>query len=102
MNKYNLLSVIRRKRYVKYGGILHRYPDLLNRKFSANRLNQKWVINIFYIRTRQGFLYRSIICDLYDNSIVVYKTSSEQSIKLVLDTIRSAKRKGHRRAATLQ
>lgn len=31
MNKYNLLSVIRRKRYVKYGEFLHRYPNLLNR-----------------------------------------------------------------------
>jgi len=93
MNKYNLLSVIRRKRYVKYGGILHRYPNLLNRNFSTDRPNQKWVTDISYIRTRQGFLYLSIIRDLYDNSIVAYKTGSEQSTKLVLDTIRSAKRK---------
>lgn len=92
MNKYNLLSVIRRKRYVKYGGILHRCPNLLNRNFSADRPNQKWVTDISYIRTKQGFLY-SIIRDLYDNSIVAYKTGSEQSTKLVLDTIRSAKRK---------
>lgn len=48
---------------------------------------------ISYIRTKQGFLYLSIIRDLYDNSIVAYKTGSEQSTKLVLDTIRSAKRK---------
>ena len=38
-------------------------------------------------------LYLSIIRDLYDNSIVAYKTGSEQSTKLVLDTVRSAKRK---------
>lgn len=49
--------------------------------------------HISYIRTKQGFLYLSIIRDLYDNSIVAYKTGSEQSTKLVLDTIRSAKRK---------
>lgn len=49
--------------------------------------------HISYIRTKQGFLYLSIIRDLYDNSIVAYKTCSEQSTKLVLDTIRSAKRK---------
>ena len=41
MNKYSLLSVIRRKRYVKYGEALHRYPNLLNRDFTADRPNQK-------------------------------------------------------------
>ena len=93
MNKYNLLSVIRRKRYVKYGEHLHRYPNLLNRNFTAERPNQKWVTDISYIRTRQGFLYLSIIRDLYDNSIVAYKTGSAQNINLVLNTIKAAKRK---------
>ena len=93
MNKYNLLSVIRRKRYVKYGEHLHRYLNLLNRNFTAERPNQKWVTDISYIRTRQGFLYLSIIRDLYDNSIVAYKTGSEQNINLVLNTIKAAKRK---------
>ena len=93
MNKYNLLSVIRRKRYVKYGEHLHCYPNLLNRNFTAERPNQKWVTDISYIRTRQGFLYLSIIRDLYDNSIVAYKTGSEQNINLVLNTIKAAKRK---------
>ena len=37
MNKYGLLSVIRRKRYVKYGEALHHYPNLLNRNFVAER-----------------------------------------------------------------
>lgn len=93
MNKYNLLSVIRRKRYVKYGETLHRYPNLLNRNFVAQRPNQKWVTDISYIRTGQGFLYLSVIRDLYDNSIVAYKTSSEQNNNLVLNTIRAAKKK---------
>ena len=93
MNKYNLLSVIRRKRYVKYGEALHRYPNLLNRDFRAERPNQKWVTDISYIRTGQGFLYLSVIRDLYDNSIVAYKTGSEQNINLVLNTIKAAKRK---------
>lgn len=93
MNKYNLLSVIRRKRYVQYGKALHRYPNLLNRNFAADRPNQKWVTDISYIRTEQGFLYLSIIRDLYDNSIVAYKTGSEQNVNLVLNTLRAAKRK---------
>ena len=93
MNKYNLLSVIRRRRYVKYGEALHRYSNLLNRNFAAERPNQKWVTDISYIRTGQGFLYLSIIRDLYDNSIVAYKTGSEQNTNLVLNTIKAARRK---------
>ena len=93
MQKYNLLSVVRRKRYQHYGECLHRYPNLLNRAFHADRPNQKWVTDISYIKTGQGFLYLSVIRDLYDNSIIAYKTGTEQNIHLVLNTIKEARRK---------
>ena len=93
MQKYGLLSVIRRKKYRNYGDYLHKYPNLLNRDFSAQRPNQKWVTDISYIHTKQGILYLSIIRDLYDNSIVAYKTGTEQNVNLVLSTIREAKKK---------
>lgn len=53
MQKYGLLSVIRRKKYRNYGEYLHRYPNLLNRNFKADRPNQKWVTDISYIKTGQ-------------------------------------------------
>lgn len=93
MQKYNLLSVVRRKKYRNYGEYLHRYPNLLNRDFKADRPNQKWVTDISCIKTAQGILYLSVIRDLFDNSIVAYKTGTEQNINLVLSTIRAAKRK---------
>ena len=93
MQKYSLLSVIKRKKYRNYGAHLHKYPNLLNRDFSAERPNQKWVTDISYIHTKQGVLYLSIIRDLYDNSIVAYKTGTEQNVNLVLSTIREAKKK---------
>lgn len=93
MQKYNLLSVIRRKKYRNYGEYLHRYPNLLNRNFKAERPNQKWVTDISYIKTGQGTLYLSVIRDLFDNSIVAYKTGTEQNINLVLSTIREARKK---------
>ena len=93
MQKYNLLSVVRRKKYRNYGEYLHKYPNLLNRDFSAERPNQKWVTDISYIHTKQGVLYLSIIRDLYDNSIVAYKTGTEQNVNLVLNTIKSAMKK---------
>ena len=41
-----------------------------------------------------------MIRDLYDNSIVAYKTSSRQTVNLVLDTIRLAMKKEKKRVAT--
>ena len=93
MQKYGLLSVIRRKRYRNYGEYLHKYPNLLNRDFNAERPNQKWVTDISYIHTSQGVLYLSVIRDLFDNSIVAYKTGTEQNVNLVLSTIRAAQKK---------
>jgi transposase InsO family protein len=92
MNKYGLLSQIRRRRkYTCYSEYLHRYDNVFNRNFSADSPNQKWVTDITYIQTKQGVLYLSTIKDLFDNSIVAYKTGTDQSNNLVLDTIRKAK-----------
>ena len=94
MKKYDLLSEIRRRRkWVSMGQQAHRYENLLNRQFRSDRPNHKWVTDISYIHTKQGVLFLSMIRDLYDNSIVAYKTGTEQTINLVLDTIRLAMRK---------
>ena len=94
MKKYELLSEIRRRRkWRQMGQQVHKYENLLNRQFDADKPNQKWVTDISYIRTGQGVLYLSIIRDLYDNSIVAHKTGTSQSVNLVLDTIRLAMQK---------
>ncbi len=91
MKKYGVLSEIRRHRkWVQMGQQVHKYENLLNRDFQADRPNAKWVTDISYIHTGQGILYLSMIRDLYDNSIVAYKTGTQQTVNLVLDTIRSA------------
>ena len=103
MKKYELLSEIRRRRkWRQMGQQLHKYDNLLNREFQANRPNHKWATDISYIHTGQGVLYLSIIRDLYDNSIVAYKTGTSQSVNLVLDTIRLAMQKEKKVAAELQ
>ena len=100
MKKYDLLSEIRRRRkWQQMGQQVHWYKNLLNREFHANQPNSKWVTDISYIHTKQGVLYLSMIRDLYDNSIVAYKTGTEQTVSLVLDTIRLAMRKEKKRAA---
>ena len=100
MKKYGLLSEIRRRRkWQQMGQQMHKYNNLLNRQFQTGRPNQKWVTDISYIHTKQGVLYLSVIRDLYDNSIVAYKTASQQTVSLVLDTIRLAMKKEKQRVA---
>lgn len=103
MKKYDLLSEIRRRRrWRQMSAQTHKYDNLLNREFHADQPNQKWVTDISYIRTRQGVLYLSIIRDLFDNSIIAYKTGTTQSVNLVLDTIRLAMQKEKKVAEELQ
>lgn len=103
MKKYDLLSEIRRQRkWRQMSTQLHKYDNLLNREFHADQPNHKWVTDISYIRTRQGVLYLSIIRDLFDNSIVAYKTGTTQTVNLVLDTIRLAMQKEKKVAEELQ
>lgn len=103
MKKYDLLSEIRRQRKWRQMSMqLHKYDNLLNREFHADQPNHKWVTDISYIRTKQGVLYLSIIRDLFDNSIIAYKTGTTQTVNLVLDTIRLAMQKEKKVAEELQ
>ena len=100
MKKYGLLAEIRRRRkWVKLGQQVHKYENLLKRQFRADKPNVKWVTDISYIHTKEGVLYLSMIRDLYDNSIVAYKTAAKQTVNLVLDTIRLAMKKEKKRVA---
>ena len=100
MKKYGLLSEIRRRRkWINLGQQVHKYENLLKRQFQADKPNTKWVTDISYIHTKEGVLYLSMIRDLYDNSIVAYKTATQQTVNLVLDTIRLAMKKEKKRVA---
>lgn len=96
MRKIGIQSIARRRKPYptsNQNGIYHKYKNVLNRDFSANRPNQKWVTDITYIRTQQGWVYLSVIKDLYDGFIVAYKLSRHQSNNLVIETIKLAKQK---------
>jgi transposase InsO family protein len=96
MRKLNIRSLARRpKLYKKLEelGTYHTYPNLLNRNFVAIQPNQKWVTDITYIHTQQGWCYLSTIKDLYDGFIVAHVLAQSNSIALVTATIRQAKAK---------
>ena len=92
-------EIRRSRKWVQMGQQMHKYENLLNRDFHADAPNQKWVTDISYIHTDEGVIYLSMIRDLYDNSIVAYKTAVQQTVSLVLDTIRLAMKDEKKRVA---
>jgi len=71
----------------------HRYDNVLNREFSATRPNQKWVTDITYIATQQGWAYLSTIKDLFGGYIVAHELSLSNSVALVTRTLQQAQGK---------
>jgi transposase InsO family protein len=93
MNKYNLLSKSRRRRkWTQNCESVHKYANLLERNFHAERPNLKWCTDISYIPTKEGFVYLSVIKDLYDNFVVAYKVGNTNDNNLVYETLKEAKR----------
>lgn len=91
MNKYNLLSKIRRKyMYRKPNEVMYKYANLYEQNFKAETINQKWTTDISYIITPEGRLYLSVIRDVYDGFVIAYKYSVIQDLKLVADTVKLA------------
>ena len=65
-------------------------PNLLKRNFSANKINQKWVGDITYIYTREGWLYLSAILDLCSRKIVGWSMSDRITKGLTMKTFKNA------------
>lgn len=68
-------------------------PNLLNRNFNAEYINQKWSTDITYIIYNGKRAYLSSIMDLYTRNIIAYKISYKMDNKLVMDTLNEAIKK---------
>jgi transposase InsO family protein len=96
MNKLGIHSRARkRKLYKKVEelGTYHTYPNILNRDFIATRPNQKWVTDVTYIMTQQGWGYLSTIQDLFDGFIVANTFARHNAVGLVTQTVHQAKQR---------
>jgi putative transposase len=65
-------------------------PNLLDRDFSASNPNQKWVGDITYIETAEGWLYLAVILDLYSRRVVGWAMRDRLDTKLVESAWRMA------------
>jgi putative transposase len=65
-------------------------PNILSREFKAARPNQKWVSDITFNATREGFLYLAIVLDIFSRAIVGWAMSQRINSDLVLDALSMA------------
>jgi len=62
-------------------------PNLLEQDFSATLPNQKWVSDITYIPTDEGWLYLAVVLDLYSRLVVGWAMSERMTSKLVCEAL---------------
>lgn len=89
MNKYAILSVIRRKNKYRHtgGGGVNRYENILNREFRAQSSGEKLTLDMTVVSTGNGNLYMAAIRDIY-NGWMEYKYSTRAGTKLLTDTLK--------------
>jgi transposase InsO family protein len=69
--------------------------NLLGRDFHAAAPNQKWVADITYIPTAEGWLYLAVELDLYSRQIVGWAMSDRMTSALVIAALRTAIEQRH-------
>jgi len=65
-------------------------PNLLKRDFRADRPDHKWLTDITYIPTQEGWLYLAVILDLYNRGIVGWAMSERMTSALTISALQMA------------
>jgi len=65
-------------------------PNLLSRDFTASAANQKWVGDITYLATPEGWLYLAVFIDLYSRKVVGWSMGERMTADLARDALTMA------------
>lgn len=66
------------------------HQNILDRQFDATSPNQRWVSDITYISTKEGWLYLAVIIDLYSRKVIGWAMSKRMKDQLVTDALKMA------------
>ncbi len=64
--------------------------NVLDRQFTADRPDQKWVTDITYVRTSKGWVYVAAVLDLFSRKIVGWSVGDSLATELVSEALRKA------------
>lgn len=65
-------------------------PNILQRDFTASTINQKYVGDITYIWTNEGWLYLAVVIDLFSRKVVGWSIKKNMAVSLVNDALMMA------------
>jgi putative transposase len=68
-----------------------RHPDLVERRFVAERPNQLWVTDLTYVPTWAGVAYVCFIVDVFSRTIVGWRVAGNMRTDMVLDALEMAR-----------
>ena len=78
MREYGL-NARRRRRFIPTTNSKHTFAvfeNILNRQFHADGCGQKWVSDVTYLRTQGGWVYLTVVLDLFDRKVIGWALSS--------------------------
>ncbi len=85
--RQNNISVIRTRKHKATTDSNHKFniaPNLLEQSFTADKPNQKWVVDISYIWTREGWLYLAAVLDLYSRRVIGWAVNNRMKKDLAI------------------
>ena len=91
MKELGLKCLVRMKKYKSYKGTVGKVaPNILNRQFTAEQPNEKWVTDITEFKLFGEKLYLSPVLDLFNSEIITYTNSSKPTYSLVSEMLEKA------------
>ena len=91
MQDMNIKTKVRRKRYNSHRGTIGRVAgNVLNREFTAEEPNEKWVSDVTEFAVADQKLYLSPVIDLFDTSVVSYSMSTSPNTALTNKSLTNA------------
>lgn len=91
--KLENLSCKTRKKFRVTTNSKHTMPvakNVLNRNFRASKVNEKYVGDITYVWTREGWLYLAVVIDLFSRKVVGWSLDKQMTTDLVNDALNMA------------
>lgn len=91
MRENKLLSCIRRKKFKMACHLASEKliaANVLDRNFTSNKPDEKYVADITYIPIPNSMVYVSVILDLFNREVVAYKISQNLDATLVTDVVK--------------
>ena len=69
------------------GALSHVAPNKLDREFTVDKPNMSWVTDFTYIRTHEGWLYLTVVIDLFSRQVIGWSMKNNPKADLVIDAL---------------